>query len=221
MINLGSFFSLPAKLLPALIHRSYCNEHPEETSNERLEFLGDAVLSLVISHRLYALFPHLPEGQLTARRSHLVQTATLAAKAKDLSLDQKLFLSRGEESSGGRVNPHLLANVFEAVLGAMYLDTGLASCQKFLSLVFPDSEITSVTQLKDPKSLLQEKTQARNLGTPIYTTLTATGPDHAKLFTVQVSLNNRQLATGSGYSKQKAENQAAINALDVLKSPHA
>lgn len=202
----------------ALIHRSYCNEHPQTTSNERLEFLGDSVLSLIISARLYKLLPNSPEGDLTARRSNLVQTSTLAHKAKELKLDTQLLLSRGEENSGGRTNTGLLANTFEAVLGALYLDQGLAACEKYLTKVFPDSELTAIVTLsKDPKSLLQEKAQSTGLGTPIYSTVQAVGPDHAKLFTIAVRINGLQVATGQGSSKQRAETAAALTALNVLK----
>ena len=176
----------------AFVHRSYVNEHPGSASNERLEFLGDSVLSLIVSTRLYKLLPDIPEGQLTARRSYLVQTSTLAAKAKELGLDKQLLLSAGEEASGGRTNTSLLANTFEAVLGAMYLEKGLPTCEDYLVHIFPDSELLhmSPSQVKDPKSLLQEKAQAQGLGTPQYKTTSITGPDHAREFTVAVSVNN-------------------------------
>ena len=216
MTPASSYFSLDNSFQAALIHRSYCNEHPGFQSNERLEFFGDAVLSLVISSRLYHLFPHLPEGELTARRSNLVQTSSLAAKAKVLRLDAQLKLSRGEEEGGGRNNPTLLANTFEAVLGALYLDSGLSACDKLLQSVFPDSEIQKLTHIKDPKSLLQEISQAKGWGTPTYHTVTATGPDHAKRFEVSVHLNRQPAATGTGTSKQRAETAAATAALNNL-----
>ncbi len=200
----------------ALTHRSYCNEHPGLVSNERLEFLGDAVLSLVISHRLYQLFPDRAEGELTARRSVVVQTATLAAKAQALGLDQLLRLSRGEEDGGGRSNPSLLANTFEAVLGALYLDQGLETCFEYLSQVFPDAELETSADFKDPKSLLQEKSQAAGWGTPTYNTVHAIGPDHAKKFTISVHVNNQEAGRGQGSSKQRAEAAAATAALANL-----
>ncbi len=203
----------------ALIHRSYCNEHPGIESNERLEFLGDSILSLVISTRLYKLFPKLPEGALTARRSYLVQTSTLATKSIQLELDRKLHLSSGEEQSGGRSNPSLLANTFEAVLGAMYVEKGLMACESYLTQIFPDSELINMSpsQIKDPKSQLQEKAQSQNLGTPIYKTVSSSGPDHARKFTVTVSITDRgQIATGEGTSKQRAEAAAAKSALSVI-----
>lgn len=204
-------------LRQALTHRSYCNEHPGAQSNERLEFLGDAVLSLIISHRLYQLLPQQPEGELTARRSTLVQTSTLAAKAKQLQLDQKLLLSRGEEDGGGRANPSLLANTFEAVLGATYLDGGLSASVDFLQEVFTDAELTADQTTKDPKSSLQEQAQAQGLGTPVYRTLNSIGPDHAKKFTVGVIIGGRQVGIGVGNSKQRAQAAAATAALDMLK----
>ncbi len=202
----------------AFVHRSYVNEHPGAVSNERLEFLGDSILSLIISSRLYRLLPDLPEGQLTARRSFLVQTSTLAIKAKELKLDEKLLLSTGEEQSGGRTNASLLANTFEAVLGAMYLEKGISTCENYLTQIFPDSELInmSLSQVKDPKSLLQEKAQAKGLGTPQYKTISVSGPDHAREFTMAVFVSSRQLATGQGNSKQRAEAAAATAALDVI-----
>ena len=202
----------------AFVHRSYVNEHPGTASNERLEFLGDSILSLIISSRLYHLLPDLPEGQLTARRSFLVQTSTLAVKAKQLKLDEKLLLSAGEEQSGGRTNASLLANTFEAVLGAMYLEKGISTCENYLTQIFPDSELInmSLSQVKDPKSLLQEKAQAKGLGTPQYKTISVSGPDHAREFTMAVFVSSRQLATGQGNSKQRAEAAAAPAALDVI-----
>ncbi|KKS32545.1 MAG: Ribonuclease 3 [Candidatus Amesbacteria bacterium GW2011_GWA2_42_12] len=200
----------------SFIHRSYCNEHPGEQSNERLEFLGDSVLSLVISHRLYQLLPNSPEGDLTSRRSHLVQTTTLSTKAILLGYDKKLKLSKGEEESGGRTNPGLMADTFEAVLGALFIDEGLEACRKFLTEVFPDTELTADIQTKDPKSLLQEKSQAAGMGTPTYETVEAVGPDHAKKFTIAVVLAGKRVVTGTGNSKQRAETDAAGNALSKL-----
>ena len=207
-----------SKYTQAFVHRSYVNEHPGQQSNERLEFLGDSVLSLIISTRLYNLFPNLPEGQLTARRSYLVQTTTLAERAKLLGLDKQLLLSAGEELSGGRTNTGLLANTFEAVLGAMYLEDGLSTCEDYLLEIFPDSELLNLapSQVKDSKSLLQEKAQSQNLGTPVSKILSSEGPDHARKFTVAVSVNGKQLATGQGTSKQRAEAAAATAAVAVI-----
>lgn len=213
MKNPRQYFSNPVLFESALIHRSYCNEHPGISSNERLEFLGDSVLSVIVSDRLYRLLPESPEGELTARRSFLVQTSSLAAKARDLGLDQLLKLSRGEEDSGGRQNTGLLANTFEAVLGALFLDSGLSACEKYLLKIFPDIELTSLSSLKDPKSLLQEKAQSMGWGTPVYKLVQSTGPDHAKTFTVESDLGQNRTALGSGSSKQRAESEAASAAL--------
>jgi len=216
MSNIISYFKNPALLELALIHKSYCNEHSGLESNERLEFLGDSVLSIVISDRLFRLFPHSPEGELTSRRSNLVQTITLSRKAKLLELDQMLKLSRGEEDTGGRTNVGLLANTFESVLGALFLDGGLIVCKKYLTDIFSDEEILADGDLKDPKSLLQERSQAAGFGTPIYKTLSAQGPDHAKLFEIEVMVNNKSAGCGHGHSKQKAQTEAAVAALAKL-----
>lgn len=214
MISVSSRFTSQDLFTQALTHRSYCNEHGHLESNERLEFLGDSVLSVIISDRLYRLLPHQPEGDLTSRRSYLVQTTTLALKSKLLGLDTQLRLSRGEEESGGRQNPGLLANTFEAVLGALFIDSGISACYDFLSKVFPDEELTSEDlPTKDDKSLLQELSQAKGWGTPVYTTTNSSGPDHAKKFTVSVILGNSKTATGNGTSKQRAQNSAAEHAL--------
>lgn len=214
MINPLAHFSHPDLFAAALVHRSYCNEHPGVSSNERLEFLGDAILSTIISSRLYKLLPSSPEGELTARRSFLVQTSSLATKAKDLKLNKLLKLSHGEEDSGGRQNTTLLANTFEAVLGALFLDSGLPACEKYLFKIFPDIELTSLSSLKDPKSLLQEKAQSLGWGTPVYQLLQSRGPDHAKTFKVGVSLGLDRTAHGFGSSKQRAESEAAAAALE-------
>ncbi len=213
-----SYFQNSQNYTQALIHKSYCNEHPGTTSNERLEFLGDSVLSLIISDRLYRLFPTQPEGQLTARRSYLVQTGSLAQKAKSLELDRQLLLSHGEEDSGGRSNPSLLADTFEAVLGSLYLDSGLSVCGEYLEAVFPDSEITAEFETKDPKSRLQEIAQSRDLGTPSYEIVSSTGPDHAREFEVAAVIGGKTISVGKGSSKQRAEIEAAKTALMTFSS---
>jgi ribonuclease III len=216
-MKLTDYIKSQKLLTEALTHRSYCNEHPGSVSNERLEFLGDSILSLVISDRLFTLLPEAPEGELTSRRSNLVQTSTLAAKSRLIKLNEMLLLSRGEEDSGGRTNVSLLANTFEAVLGAIFEDSGVSACYRFLKEIFPDSEILSEKiNSKDPKSLLQELSQAGGWGTPVYQIISSSGPDHAKQFTVSVSINGKERASGSGPSKQKAETQAAMAALSRL-----
>ena len=213
----SDYFKNPQSYRQALVHRSYCNEHPGLVSNERLEFLGDSILSFLISTRLYRLLPQASEGELTNRRSYLVQTSSLAQKSKGLGLDRDLLLSRGEEDSGGRSNLSLLANTFEAFLGALFIDSGLEICEKFILDIFPDVELTTHDLLtKDPKSLLQERTQNHGLGTPIYRIQSSSGPDHAKNFTVSVEVSGKLTATGQGPSKQKAETVAAAAALAKL-----
>lgn len=216
MKAVSAYFNSQPLYKQALTHRSYCNEHPGRQSNERLEFLGDSVLSIIISHRLYNLLPGQPEGELTARRSTLVQTTTLATKAKQLGLDKLLLLSRGEEDSGGRANPSLLANTFEAVLGALYVDQGLTACEEYLTAIFPDAELIHQSFVRDPKSSLQEQAQAQGQGTPSYSTVSARGPDHAKKFTVQVRVGGTITGRGEGNSKQRAEAAAAAAALAKL-----
>lgn len=216
MKSLSTYFKDQGLFQQALTHRSYCNEHPGTESNERLEFLGDSVLSLIISNRLFKLLPDQPEGELTARRSLLVQTTTLADKSRQLKLDELMKLSHGEEEGGGRNNSSLLANIFEAVLGALYLDQGLPACTKYLQEIFPDAELVSHEQIKDPKSLLQETSQSHGLGTPVYKTLSSTGPDHAKKFKVVVLVGGKKLGEGDGTSKQRAEAAAATAALGTF-----
>ncbi len=216
-LNLSDFLKSQELLTEALTHRSFCNEHPGTVHNERLEFLGDSVLSLIISDRLFRKLPVSPEGELTSRRSYLVQTATLAQKSAELGFDKLLRLSRGEEESGGRTNSGLLANTFEAVLGAIFIDSGISACYRFLNLIFPDSILLSEEiKAKDPKSLLQELSQAKGLGTPTYRITETSGPDHAKQFTISVDINGQSRGTGTGASKQKAETQAAKVALAAL-----
>jgi ribonuclease III len=216
-LNLTDYIKSQSLLTESLTHRSYCNEHPGAVHNERLEFLGDSVLSLVISDRLFRALTSIPEGELTSRRSFLVQTTTLAQKSAELGLDKLLKLSKGEEESGGRTNPGLLANTFEAVLGAIFIDSGLDVCYKFLSEIFPDEILLSeAIKAKDPKSNLQELSQAKGWGTPVYQIIETSGPDHAKQFTISAIINGESQGVGTGASKQKAETQAAVAALTKL-----
>ncbi|HOI05383.1 MAG TPA: ribonuclease III, partial [Candidatus Woesebacteria bacterium] len=180
-------------LITALTHRSALNEKEQSgttasESNERLEFLGDAVLELASTIFLYHERPTDAEGMLTTYRSALVRTETLAELAKELGLDQRMYLSKGEEAGGGRDNPGLLADLLEAVIGALYLDQGFRVVQDFLGQVlFPKfSEILASKAYRDQKSLLQEVVQARSLPTPAYRVIKEEGPDHNKTFTVEV-----------------------------------
>ncbi|MGB9706997.1 MAG: ribonuclease III [Microgenomates group bacterium] len=219
--KLGIKFQNQKLLLEALTHRSYLNETKQKglCSNERLEFLGDSILSFMISEWLFKKFPQYPEGTLTNLRSNLVKTESLAKIAKKFYLGNYLFLSKGEKEEGGQNNPTLLANALEAVLGAIFLDQGINAAKKFVQANFKNllENLISKGEFKDFKSLLQEKTQAENKLSPVYKTLRETGPDHAKTFTVGVYLGKKLLATGQGKSKQSAEKQAAKYALEKLK----
>ena len=201
-------------LITALTHRSALNEKEQSgttasESNERLEFLGDAVLELASTIFLYHERPTDAEGMLTTYRSALVRTETLAELAKELGLDQRMYLSKGEEAGGGRDNPGLLADLLEAVIGALYLDQGFRVVQDFLGQVlFPKfSEILASKAYRDQKSLLQEVVQARSLPTPAYRVIKEEGPDHNKTFTVEVLINQEVWGVGQGNSKQRAHKQ--------------
>lgn len=220
-LKLGIKFQNPKILIEALTHRSYLNETSQKglPSNERLEFLGDSILSFVISQWLFKQFPEYPEGTLTNLRSNLVKTESLARIAKKFSLGSFLLLSKGEKESGGQNNPVLLANTLEAVVGAIFLDQGLNAVKSFIHTNFKRSlgALILKGEFKDFKSLLQEKTQVKNKLPPIYKILKESGPDHAKTFTVGVFLENKLLAKGQGKSKQEAEQKAAKLALEKLK----
>lgn len=208
----------------AFTHRSYLNENPPAgghvrtkylLSNERLEFLGDSILSFIVSSYLYTHFAHLPEGDLTNLRSLLVQAKTLADISRELDFGSHLRLSRGEDESGGRENSTILANTYEAYIGALFLDQGLTTVEAFLQkTLFPKiEELIRKRSFKDDKSLLQELVQERRLLPPVYKILTSEGPDHAKVFTVGVFINDRLEAKAEGRSKSEAEKQAATKAL--------
>ncbi len=218
--SLGVNFKDHALLRCALIHRSFLNENPQEKeSNERLEFLGDAVLEFIVSEILFKEFAHEDEGHLTVLRSRLVNTTSLAATASQLNLGSMLFLSRGEEKSGGRQNTSLLADTVEAILGAIYLDQGIEGAYKFVNAHIMTKVPDIVKKsLKDAKSLLQEYIQANGHSAPIYKTISEVGPDHAKLFTVAVLVDRQPYAEGEGTSKQIAAQNAAQNALEKWTS---
>lgn len=203
----------------AFTHRSYLNESVTKnlSSNERLEFLGDSILSFIVSDYLYKNFTHLPEGDLTNLRSLLVQAKTLAKISGSLGFGSYLKLSRGEDDGGGRENNTILANTYEAFIGALYLDQGLERVEEFLQkTLFPQiGEITQKSSFKDDKSLLQEFVQEKHFTPPMYKILSAQGPDHAKLFTVGVYINEKLSAEGQGLSKNEAEKDAAKKALEA------
>jgi ribonuclease-3 len=205
----------------AFTHRSYLNEHQsyELPSNERLEFLGDAVLQLLSSEHLYKNYPN-PEGDLTNYRAAVVCTESLAKEANRLKYGSYLLLSKGEEASGGRQREYILANTFEAVLGAIFLQEGLDVCRKFVQkeLFYKVDDVINSKSYKDAKSEFQEKAQEKLGVTPSYVVLDSWGPDHEKKFKVGVYLSREEYGVGEGASKQKAEQEAAIKALDKLSS---
>lgn len=216
--NLGVNFKNKKLLTQALTHRSFLNEanQPDIESNERLEFLGDTILSFVISEWLFEKFPDYFEGNLTNIRSNLVRTDSLAAISRRLEVGNHLLLSRGERESGGVKNPTLLANALEAIIGAMFLDQDLKTVKKFIRDNFSPvlEALIHSGGFKDSKSLLQEKIQAVTNFSPVYKTLSEKGPDHDKTFTIGVFLADKLLATGVGKSKQQAEEKAAKIALN-------
>ena len=210
-------FKNPKLLEVALTHRSYLNEAKKHlNSNERLEFLGDSILSFIISTNLYKKFPDYEEGQLTNFRSSLVKTTTLARTAEKIGIGEKIKMSKGEEISGGRNNPSLLADTFEAIIGALYLDQGLKAVEEFLdkTLITLIPKLLERGTLKDYKSLLQEKIQNLYKKSPEYKVEEETGPDHAKNFMVGVYYDNKIIGKGCGASKQKAQQEAAKSALE-------
>lgn len=209
-------------LTKAFTHRSYLNESGEEfnESNERLEYLGDAVLELAVSEFLFKKFTDKPEGELTSLRAALVKTTTLAKASQRISLGEKLLMSRGEEQTGGRENQSLLANTFEAVIGAIYLDSGFKTVVTFLEAnLFPFiDEIIANNLHRDYKSTFQELVQAEGHPTPTYKVVGEQGPDHDKIFTVALMVGTATIATGTGKSKQLAQQQAAQLGLEKLEA---
>lgn len=202
----------------AFTHKSFANEHKKVSDNERLEFLGDAVLELVVTEFLFEKFPEEPEGKMTKLRSALVSGASLAQIAKKMNLGKFLRLSKGEDRAGGRAKNPILANLMEALIGAIYLDLGKESVQKFIhTFLLPRlPEILEKNLHTDPKSAYQEWAQEKYDITPEYKVLAEEGPDHKKTFTVGVFLKKDKQAEGKGSSKQKAEVNAAENALKKI-----
>lgn len=215
--KIGIKFNDSNLLKQVFVHRSYLNEagNFELNHNERLEFLGDAVLELVVTENLYKTYPN-PEGELTNWRSALVRGEMLAAIAGEIDMGEYLFLSRGEAKSGGRARQIILANAFEALLGAIYLDNGFDEVKKFIekSLIIKLPEILEKQLYIDAKSKLQEVVQEKENITPIYKVLSDSGPDHSKIFNVGVFIGERMAGDGSGNSKQAAEQSAACAALE-------
>jgi len=217
--TIGVTFKNQDLLKQAFYHRSYLNEAKHITeSNERLEFLGDSILSFLSSHYLYQHYPHYPEGTLTNIRSSVVKTQSLGQAAKNLGFGDLLFLSKGEEEGGGRNNISLLADSFEAFLGALFLDQGLASAQAFLTAhLFPS--IIAIIKNKtyiDFKSYLQELVQETHKISPTYVVVKTEGPDHDRTFWIDIRIGKTVLGSGIGKSKQEGEQQAAQNALEKM-----
>ena len=204
----------------AFIHRSFLNETKEKLeSNERLEFLGDSILSFVISEYLYRTYPDFDEGILTNLRSLVVNTKSLAFAAKELDFGKELMLSKGEEESMGRQNESILANCFEAFIGALFIDQDVKAVKSFLAdSLIPKIEVHVKSKaLKDPKSMLQEYVQSKKQNSPVYKVLHDSGPPHAKIFTMGVFVNNSLIGEGGGKSKQIAEEEAARVALEKMR----
>ncbi len=218
--TLGVTFKNLDLLVEALTHRSYLNEHRTGGNhNERLEFLGDAVLELAVTHFLFEKFPGKPEGDLTAYRAALVNTFSLADEAERLGVNDMLLLSKGERKDTGRARQIILANAFEAILGALYLDQGYEAAERFLSVNLYQKIDTVIEKRswQDAKSHFQEVAQDKKGITPTYKTLLEEGPDHDKRFTVGVFLEGKkEVARGEGPSKQEAEQAAAQAALDKI-----
>jgi ribonuclease III len=219
--TLGVPFQQQELLTQALTHSSYANENPgtAPASNERLEFLGDAILGLIVAENLFLDFPAMTEGEMTRLRSILVKQETLARVAEAIDLGDYLYLGKGEESSGGREKPANLARALEALIAAVYLDHGYEVTEQFV-LEILDAELRRTLYqgtIIDYKSQLQEMLQAKAQQTPVYALIETSGPDHDKKFTVEVKLGNDVLAVGIGRSKKKAETEAARIALEKLK----
>jgi ribonuclease-3 len=217
--ELGIHFKDPLLLTRALTHRSFLNENPESLEdNERLEFLGDAVLDFLVGAWLYNRFPEMPEGNLTRLRSALVRTENLAQFAERIDLGPAILLGHGESEGGGRERPALLCATFEALIGAIYLDQGTQTVQEFIEpmLEVAVQAIFRGNKDKDPKSILQEWAQSQGYGTPYYKTVGTSGPDHAKSFIVEVLIENMVQGSGIGHSKQAAAKIAAEQAIKAL-----
>jgi ribonuclease-3 len=218
--HLNLSFKTPDLLVEALTHRSYLNEHREYLGNhnERLEFLGDAVLELAATNFLFKKFPAKPEGELTSYRAALVNTVSLAETAQVLGINDFLLLSKGESRDTGRARDVILADAFEAIIGAIYLDAGYAAAEVFIqkNLCNKIDNVIAKRSYQDAKSRFQEIAQEKRGTTPNYETLSEVGPDHAKIFTIGVFIGGTEIARGEGQSKQEAEQKAAEAGLDKM-----
>lgn len=215
--RLGLPFSNLALLMRALTHRSYINENPQAVEdNERLEFLGDAVLDFIVGAWAYNRFPEMPEGDLTKMRSALVRNEQLAKFARKLDLGRALRLGRGEAASGGYDRDNLLGSAFEALIGALFLDAGLGKVEAFVHPILEEAREFILNEIHDPKSKLQELTQSQKLGSPRYRVIGTSGPDHAVVFEIVVEIAGEVKGRGTGTSKSYAEHAAAQDALNHL-----
>ncbi len=218
--TLGISFNNPVLLEQALVHSSYINENPACATghNERLEFLGDAVLDFIVADKLYHDFPAISEGDMTRLRAVLVRRETLARVAKAINLGGYLFMGRGEEATGGRNKIPNLAGALEALIAAVYLDLGIEVAGKLINGWFTEDwkKLSSKEAIIDYKSRLQEVAQAKFQEIPVYRLVSETGPDHDKQFEVEVSVKNRVMGNGKGKSKKNAETEAAREALQHL-----
>lgn len=219
--KIGLKFKNKELLTQAFVHRSYLNENPgfHLDQNERLEFLGDAVLELVITEYLYKMYPEKAEGELTNWRAALVNAKMLTSVAEEIGFNDFLLLSRGETKELGKARQYILANTFEAFIGSLYLDSGYESAEKFIGtyLLKKLPNIIQKKLYKDSKSQFQEESQEKIGVTPVYKVIKEWGPDHKKKFAVGVFLNEELVAEGQGDSKQEAEEEAAKQALVVKK----
>lgn len=219
--SLGISFRQESLLEQAFVHSSYLNENPcfAQPSNERLEFLGDAILNFIVAEKLYEEFPKLSEGELTEIRASLVCRDTLAELASSLKLGDWLLLGRGEEATGGRVKARNLANTMEALVGALYLDQGLARTRRFiLRQLKPElRKIKTGKKIPNYKALVQELIQGQKKPTPVYRLVESIGPDHSKQFTAEILVEGEALGRGTGKSKKVAESQAARAAWEKLR----
>ena len=217
--KIGHTFENPSLLENALTHSSYANEHRGKSlpSNERLEFLGDSILGLVVADHLFRNYPDLPEGDLTRIRASLVCESSLVEVAKALELGKHLKLGRGEESGGGRERPSILADAVEAVLAAVYLDSGIGQARKLINRLVLSQNWEAHTASRDYKTALQELVQRESGQVLSYHLTGESGPDHAKTFQMEVQRNGQRLGTGTGRSKKEAEQAAARAALQALE----
>ena len=222
--HLGISFRQESLLEMAFVHPSYLNENPgfAGSSNERLEFLGDAILNFIVAEKLYEEFPELSEGNLTEIRASLVCRDTLAEIAFSLKLGDWLLLGQGEEANGGRTRPSNLANAMEALIGVLYLEQGLARARRFIFRQLKPrlEKIKAGKRTPNYKALVQELVQGQKRPTPVYRLVETAGPDHSKQFTVEILVEGEVVGNGTGKSKKAAENQAARAAWEKLRCSH-